>query len=137
MALYVILGTLGVMAFINARPALEMLSLSNQYSTATTDAQRSALLAAGEATLAVFHGTAFHTSYLLGSFSGVIVSLVMLKSLVFSKGTAWVRIGSSLFDLGLYLPAGGLYISIFSVFFLFIWNILVARRLFHLSQSMK
>jgi hypothetical protein len=58
-ALFLVLSIIGGMAFVVARPALEMLSLSNQYSAATTDAQSAAILAAGEAMVAVFHGTAF------------------------------------------------------------------------------
>ena len=92
------------------------------------------ILAAGEATLAAFHGTAFHVSYVLGSLSGLIISLVMLKSNLFSKATAYVRIASSIFDVGLYIPTIGIFISIFSVRFLFIWNIMIARRLFQLAR---
>jgi len=133
-ALYVVLSIIGVVSFIAARPAFEMLSLSNQFAAATTEAQRSILLAAGEATLAAFDGTAFHVSYVLGSISGLIVSLVMLRSHVFSKGTAYVRIGSSLFDFGLYIPTIGIFLSLFSVLFLFVWNIMIARRLFQLAK---
>ena len=91
-------------------------------------------LAAGEAKLATFHGTSFHVSYVLGSISGLIMSLVMLKSNLFTKTTAYVRIASSVFDFGLYLPVIGLYVSMFSVFFLFAWNIMIARRLFQLGK---
>lgn len=135
-AMYLVLNVIGVMAFIAARPAFEMLYLSNGYAAATTDAQRAMFLAAGEAKLAAFHGTAFHISYLLGSLTGFIISLVMLKTDVFSKTIAYVRIASSVCDLGLYIPGIGLYISIFSVLFLFIHNILIARRLFQLAKDL-
>ena len=131
--LYLALSLIGVMCFITARPAFEMLSLSNGYYAANTDALRAAFLAAGEAKLASFHGTAFHISYILGSITGLIISFVMLKTNVFSKTTAYVRIASSVCDFGLYIPTVGIYISILSVIFLFIWNILVARRLFQLG----
>ena len=134
-ALYVVLSIVGVVSFISARPAFEMLWLSDQFAAATTEAQRSILLAAGEATLAAFHGTAFHVSYVLGSIAGLIISLVMLRSPVFSKGTAYLRIGSSLLDFGLYVPTIGIFLSIFSVLFLFVWNIMIARRLFQLAGS--
>lgn len=136
-ALFVALSAIAVVCFVVARPAFEMLFLSDQFAAATTESQRSLILAAGEATLATFHGTAFHVSYLLGSLSGLIISLVMLRSQIFGKATAFVRIGSSLFDLGLYIPTVGLYISIFSVFFLFAWNIMIARRLFQLARDKK
>jgi len=80
MAVYIGLSLVGIMAFIVARPAFEMLSLSEGFAAATTDAQRSAYLAAGEATLAVFHGTAFWVSYLLGSIGGLILAAVMLRT---------------------------------------------------------
>ena len=87
-ALFLILSVIGSMAFVVARPALEMLSLSNQYSATTTDAQRAAILAAGEAMVAVFHGTAFQVSYILGSITGLLIAAAMLRSGVFSKTTA-------------------------------------------------
>ncbi len=132
--LYLALSLIGVMCFITARPAFEMLSLSNGYYAANTDALRAAFLAAGEAKLASFHGTAFHISYILGSIAGLIISFVMLKTNIFSKTTAYMRIASSVCDFGLYIPTVGIYISILSVLFLFIWNILVARRLFQLGK---
>ena len=54
MTIALALGFLEAVAFIVARPTLDMLYLSNQYAAATTDAQRAALLAAGEAMLATF-----------------------------------------------------------------------------------
>lgn len=134
-ALSVALTLIGAVCFVAARPAFEMLYLSDQFAAATSEAQRAIFLSAGEAKLATFHGTAFQISYILGSLNGLIISLVMLRSRIFSQATAYVRIGSSLFDFGLYVPGIGMYISIFSVFFLFAWNIMVARRLFQLAHS--
>lgn len=134
MAIYLALSLVGVISFIAARPAFEMLAISNGYTVAATDTQRSAFLAAGETMLATFHGTAFQVSYVLGSLSGLIISLVMLKANLFGQTTAWLRIASSICDFGLYIPVVGLYISLFSVFFLLAWNILVARRLFQLAR---
>src|SRR3712207_5863303 len=45
MAVAVVLGLVEVVAFIVARPAFEMLSLSEGYAAATTDAQRAMFLA--------------------------------------------------------------------------------------------
>jgi len=133
-AIYLALSIIGVMAFIAARPAFEMLYLSNQYTAAATDVQRSMFLAAGEGMLATFHGTTFHVSYILGSITGLIISVVMLRSNIFSKATAYVRIASSICDFGLYVPTIGIFISMFSVVFLLIWNIMIARRLFQLGR---
>lgn len=49
----------GVAAFFASNPAVEMLTLSDQFAGATTDAQRSILLGAGESMLAAFNGPHF------------------------------------------------------------------------------
>lgn len=134
-AVYLTLTLLGVMCFIAARPAFEMLYLSQAYAAAQNDAQRAMLLAAGEAKVAAFHGTAFYINYILGSLTGLIISLVMLQSTLFSKKISYVRIASSVCDFGLFLPVVGMFISILSVLFLAIWNIMIARRLFQLVQT--
>ncbi len=135
MALYIALTIAGSAALFSARPALEMLHLSGQYATATTDAQQTLYLAAGEGLLAIFHGTSYMVSYLLGSITGLILSIVMLRSTIFNRTTACVRIVSSILDFGLFLPVVGLYVSAFSAMLLFVWNIMIARRLFQLGRS--
>jgi hypothetical protein len=132
--IFLVLSAIAGIAFVVARPALEMLSLSNQYSAATTVAQKATALAAGEAMVAIFHGTAFQVSYVLGSITGLLIAAAMLRSRVFSPTTAYLRIGSSVFDFGIFIPGIGLYISLFSVVFLLLFNILVARRLLQLSR---
>jgi hypothetical protein len=134
-AIYLVFSLLGVVCFIAARPALEMLSLYRSYAAATTAAEKAMYLAAGQSLVAIFHGTAFQLSYLLGSLTGLLISLVMLKTNLFSKATAYMRIGSAICDFGLFIPTVGLYISLFSVLFLLIWDILIARRLFQLGRS--
>jgi hypothetical protein len=128
------LGLVAVSALFAARPAFEMLHLSDQYAAATTDAQRAVFLAAGEAMLAVFNGTAFHLHYVLGSVSLLIISVVMLRSDVFGKATAYVGMVASVTGLGLYVPTIGVSISILSVVGLWIWYILIARRFFQLGR---
>ncbi len=135
MTLYLVITLLGVAMFVASRPALEMLRMSRLYAGAATESERIIYLTAGENMIATFNGTAFQVSYLLGSIGGLILSLVMLRTPIFSKATAYVRIASSLCDLGLYVPMVGMYISIFSVFFLFAWHILIAIRLFRLAKA--
>jgi large-conductance mechanosensitive channel len=85
--------------------------------------------------IAMFHGTAFLVSYILGSITGLLIAAAMLRSSVFSRTTAYLRIGSSVFDFGIFIPGVGLFISLFSVLFLLVFNILVARRLLQLGSS--
>ena len=62
------------------------------------------------------------------------VSAVMLQNHLFSRAIAYLGIASNIIALGLYVPVVGIYISIFSVVFLWVWDILMARRLFQLAS---
>ncbi len=136
MAIATALYFVAVAVSFAARPAFDMLYLSDQYAAATTDAQRSMLLTAGEAMLATFNGTAFHLHYIFGAIALLTVSFVMLRSNVFSKATAYVGIITNVLAFGLYMPTIGTVLSIISVFpFLVIWYILIARRLLQLGRG--
>ncbi len=135
MAIALALGFVGAVAYFASNTAFNMLSLSDQYAAATTEAQRAMFLAAGQAMLAIYNGTAFHVSYVITAVAFLIISVVMLRSNLFSKATAYIGIAANVIALGLYLPTIGIYISIFSVVFLLIWYILIARRLFQLGQD--
>jgi hypothetical protein len=136
MAIATVLGLISIVLYIASREAtFTMLSLSNQYAAATTDAQRAMFLAAGQAMLAIYNGAAFHVSYVLGAAALLIISVVMLRSDLFSKATAYLGIVANVLAFGLYVPSIGIFISIFSVVFLWIWNILLARRLFQLGRN--
>ncbi|HET7271180.1 MAG TPA: DUF4386 family protein [Rubrobacter sp.] len=135
MAIALALGLVEAVALILARPAFEMLYLSNQYAATTTDAQRAMFLAAGEAMLATFNGTAFHVSYNIFSIYFLIVSLVMLRSNAFGRVTSSMGILAAALNWGLYVPGIGLYLSILSIVPLATWNALIARRLFQLGRA--
>jgi len=128
------LGFLGVAFFIASNPAFGMLSLSSQYAAATTEAQRTTLLAAGETMLATWQGTTFQAAYVLGSLAGIAIGALMLRSGIFSNLTGRMAILGNAVGFGLYVPAIGVYISVFSVLFLEIWYILIARRFFQLGH---
>jgi hypothetical protein len=134
MAIATALGFLGIVFFIASNPAFEMLSLSDGYAAATTEAQRSTFLAAGEAMLATWQGTTFQAAYILGSVAGIAVGAVMLRSGTFSNVTGWMAILGNAVGFGLYVPVVGVYVSVFSVLFLEIWYILISRRLFRLGK---
>jgi len=134
MAIYLALSLIGVTAFIVSRPAFEMLSLSHGYALSTTDAQRAVFLAAGESTYAAFEGTAFWLSYFLGSISGLLLSDAILRSTIFGRASAYLRIASSVLDLGLFIPTIGLFISLVSVFCLLGFHVLMARRLLQMGR---
>jgi hypothetical protein len=112
-----------------------LLFLSEQYAAAPTEAQRAMILAAGQAKIALQFGTAQNVHYVLGAIALLIISVVQLRSDIFSKTTATMGIIANLLAFGLYVPNIGVYISILSVFpFLTIWLILCARTFFQLGR---
>lgn len=136
MAVALISEIVGVTTYFASTVAFEMLSLSNLYTAAATDAERSIFLAAGEGMIATWQGTAFNVSYILGAIALLLVSIVMLRSRVFSKTTAYVGLVASVM---MFVPptAGdvGLYLSLISLVPTIIWLILIARKLFQLARQ--
>ncbi|HET7767882.1 MAG TPA: hypothetical protein VFN74_03840 [Chloroflexota bacterium] len=126
--LYLAVTVVGAVAFVRARPAVEMLALAAAHGAAPEGAH-AALLAGGEAMLATFHGTAFWVSYALGSLGGVLVGAAMLRAPRFGRAIPSLRIASSVLDLGLFVPGVGLLISLGSVLCLLLFHVLVARAL--------
>ena len=129
------LGLIATGAYVTSNTSINMLTLGNQYNAATTEAQRAMYLAAGESMLAIYNGTAFHLSYLLGAVVGTTIGVVMWRSELFSKTMASMAVLGNVISLGLYVPVIGLYISIFSVLFLEIFYILVGRLFLRLGRE--
>ena len=129
------LWLLAIAMLIASNPALELLALSDRFAAATTEAQRSAALAAGQALLAGWDGTAFQVAYVLGQVAGIMVGLVMLRSGRFGRATPYTLITGNLVGFGLYLPAVGLTISAFSGLVLWAWYLLIAPRFFRLDRG--
>lgn len=151
-AIATVLGFLGIAVYFASNTAFSMLTLSHQYAGATTEAQKTTLLAAGEAMLAIGRftapgshpGSGGYVSLLLIAVAGMIASVVMLRGAVFNRATAYVGILASALDLAyclayafvpmvdserlalLFIPAAGL--------FLMIWHVMVGWKLFRLGR---
>lgn len=133
--LFSLLALVGVTAIFSANTAVGMLNLSNLYAVATTEAQRSLYLAAGEALMATFAGSSYHVHIILGAVSLVVISVVMLQDKTFSKATAYAGILGNLMTLGLYVPVVGLLLLFLSLAFFEVWIILLARRFVQLGKE--
>ena len=135
----------GIAVYFASNQAFSMLSLSGRYAGATSEAQRAMILAAGEALLAInnpgniVQGTGVHLSLFLVILSGLLISIVMSRSAVFSKATAYAGILANGIALGYFaalilapaltwLPAAA-YAP-----FRLAWYILIATRLFQLAR---
>jgi len=153
MAIATAFALLGIAVYFASNTAFSMLSLSAQYSAATNEAERTMLLAAGQAMLAINRfsspgahpGTGGYISLFLIAVAGLITSFVMLRSDVFNRATGYVGILANAFDLAyciafvflptidsellsiIFIPAAGL--------FLMIWHIMVGWRLYQLWKA--
>jgi Na+/melibiose symporter-like transporter len=144
MAIVLILALLGVGIFLTTNNPFSMLSLSQGYAAATTEAQRSIFLAAGQALLAQTGQRAvggFNAGLFLLSVAGLITSSVMLRGDPFSRLTAGVGLVAHALSLADYLrqaltpsPAIALLVILPSALFLVIWYILIGRRLYQLGR---
>jgi hypothetical protein len=135
MVLGTALGLVSMAIYFASNPAIEMMSLSERYAAAATDAERSLLAAAGEATAERYQGTAFHVSYILGSFAGILVSWPMRRSSAFGSLAAWAGIMGNIVGLGLYVPVVGLTMAVLSGPVLWIWFVLVLRGFVRLARD--
>ena len=136
----------GVAVYVASNQAFAMLALSRRYAAATSDAQRAAFLAAGEALLAMHNpgeiqqGTGIYAGLFLVLLAGLIVSLVMLRSRVYGALTAWAGIVANGLGLGYFValalaPAILALPPALSAPFRLAWYILSAVRLLQLRRA--
>lgn len=131
-----LLGIASIVTYFASNVSFTMLELSQKYAAATSEAERSQLLAAGQSALATWEGSAFDVSYVLGGVGMLLFAVVMLRSAVFGKVTAYLTLALGAMML---IPATagtvGLILSVISLLPLVVWDVLVALRLFRLARA--
>ncbi|MFN2151326.1 MAG: DUF4386 family protein [Anaerolineales bacterium] len=136
---------LGVAIFLATNNPFSMLTLSKLHADATTEAQQSALLAAGQTILANTNQRAvggFNIALLLVSVAGLITSLVMLQDHFFSRSSATIGILAFSLSLADYLRQTltqsliiSLPVILFGALFLVIWFVLIGLKLYQLGRD--
>lgn|ERR1017187_2595651 len=115
--------------YFSSNGAFEMLYLSNKYAAAATEAEKSMYLASGETIIAIWQGTAFTVSYWLGCIATITIAMVMMRSDIFSKLTAWLGLAAGILMI---IPPNfgiaGLVISFISLIPTIGWLILLGRQ---------
>jgi hypothetical protein len=129
------LGLIGLVLLIPARPISELFALSRLYSAATKEAAKNQYLGAGEALLLLFNGTSWFMNTLLGGISLLISSILMLRSPIYSKATAYVGIFTNAVVCGFFLPWIGIFLLFLSLPGYMIWYFLLARRFFRMANG--
>lgn len=128
------IGLIGVVLLIPSRPLTELYTLSGLYASATTEAAKSQYLASGDTLLILFSGINWFMNALLGALSLLISALLMLKSQVYSKATAYVGIVTSVITLGFWIPVIGIFLLFLSLPAMMLWYFLLARKFFQLAR---
>jgi hypothetical protein len=128
-----VLGLISVILIIVARPIIELFYLSGQYASAATETSRSQYLAAGEALVALFNGTAWMVSTIFLAISGLISALLMFQSNIFTKTTAYVGIIAIIPQFGFFVPGIGPLLLLVATFGGVVWYILIARTFYQLG----
>ena len=138
-SLAVVIGLVGIALHLSSITSVEMLSLSQEYfDPATTEAEKTQLLGAGEAMLARYEGTQFHLNYVVGgTVVPVLISTVMLQSDLFRRSVVYVGIFAAIFNLGLYIPEIGLVLSVFSGLAFLVWYVMLGLRFHALARELE
>lgn len=140
-------GFVGIAVYFATNQAFSMLNLSHRYGESTTEAQQAVFLGVGEALLTEFNpgtieqGTGYYLSLFLVLLAGLIISIVMLHSTLFSKATAYAGILANGIGLGyfvalifapeiLWLPPS------LSALFRMVWYVLIAIQLLKLGRRL-
>jgi len=133
-----ILFFVGMAVYLASSRAFPMLALSGQYASATTDAQRSLLVAAGQTMLAEGQ---IRVGVPLVEFACLVISVVMLQGKVFSKVTAYAGILGNVLLMVVEiilstrgLTNAGMAIAVGAGLSMMTWYFLVGRRLLQMGR---
>jgi hypothetical protein len=136
--LFTIIVVTGVFAI---ESSFSLMHLSDQYAAATTEAMKAQLLAAGEAVIAsdMWNSTGGYMGGILLQGSGMMISVIMLRSKDFSKLTAYSGLLGNGLDLiqhvlHPFMPAISASIAMVMGIFYIIWFPMLARDLLRLGR---
>jgi len=101
LVLAVVFALIGLAVYFASNITFSMLYLSDQFASATSEAQKAQIFTSGQTMLAVYNGTGPFIAFLYNAVAGILVSVAMLHSQVFAKGVAIAGIVGNALELGL------------------------------------
>ncbi len=139
--LSVLFAFIGIAVYFASNVTFSMLYLSDQFSAASTEAQKTQILNAAQTFLAIYNGTGPFVAYFLYAVAGILVSIVMLRSHLFAPWVASAGIVGNALELGLppsidpafFLRIDPILIGVGGVI-LMVWYIAIAVKLSGISQ---
>ena len=123
-----VLGFIGIAAYISSNKTFELASLSRLYASATGDSERAMLLAAGQAMVSGWTGTAFDAYYVLNGITLLIIAGLMFRSKTYTKATAGFGLAAGI--LMVVPSTAGIVGLIFSLLSLIPWYVFTIRFAF-------
>ncbi|MHB1017575.1 MAG: hypothetical protein ACYC2X_06790 [Coriobacteriia bacterium] len=134
MTLGTVLALVAITLYFTANPSITMFVLAEQYSAGMPDA--AGVVTAAQAVLATFEGTAFIIHYLVMGIAGILVSVAMLRGVIFSRATGIAGVAQgSMMLVPVTFGMIGLIFAVGSLVPFIVWFILVARRLGRLATE--
>jgi hypothetical protein len=140
-ALATLFTIMAVVLTFGSESTFSLLHLVEKYAAAGSDALRAQFLAAGEAVIAtdMWHTSGAYMTGILLQGSGVLISIIMLRSDDFSKVTAISGLLANAFDLVQHLlhpfwPGISEILTMFMVVY-FVWYVMLGRDLFRLAKK--
>lgn len=137
--LFTIIAVVGTFA---TESSFSLLHLGERYMHAASDLERGQFVAAAEAVIAsdMWSGSSAYMGGILLQGSGVMISVIMLRSKDFSKVTAWSGLLGNGFDfiqhvLHVFLPTVSGVIAMFMGVFYFVWFPMLAKDFFRLAKN--
>ena len=137
-----VFALIGFAVYFATNITFSMLYLSDQFASVTLETQKSQILTSGQTLLSVYNGSGPFVAFFLLALSGILVSIVMLRSQVFAKWVAILGIVGFTLELGLppaidppwFIQIDPLLIGIGGVI-LIVWYIAIAVKLYKISRS--
>jgi hypothetical protein len=138
-AIATLLAFIGIAVYLSSNTAFSLLHLSNAYAAASSEAQRSMILAAGEAMHALYEGIGVDVGLFIFMIAVLLVSVISLGTGILTGVIPWVGTMASLLTLTYYAFSGFTSQAIFILeaagVLLVIWLFLVGRRLLRVEGS--
>ncbi len=124
----------GIAAYMSSTRPVEMLALAHAYADADGET-RTALLATGDGMRATWTGTGYDIYYYFTFATLAILSMLMLRSSIFSRATAvWGLVSAALMTVPTNFGTVGMVLAIASLLPFSVFAVLVWRRLLDLAS---
>lgn len=119
------LGFIGIAAYISSNKTFELAALARLYAGAAGEPERAALLAAGQAMVSGWTGTAFDAYYVLNGVTLLIVAGLMFRSKTYTRVTAGFGLAAGI--LMVVPSTAGTVGLVFSLLSLIPWYVFTIR----------